>query len=271
MKRSHIIAGVLIVIAAVTSAEIPRLTLPPKKGAIIDVWIEPADPTSATAVTLYVSLADCLQLDRLEIRKTATIVTVKMYWNDLPDGDSGSAGSPPMQHEEPLGVLAPGAYSVSIQSFYQGRFVDADRLSFRVTKASLPGPMKNIDSVWIEPEEPTTGDTVALHVAGQWPTTGYSLNAVVMLASQGNVTLEMYWKSPSGPVATAVTPYDYEAALRNLREGTYAVRVESNLDRQLVDWAEMSFEVMPAPPDSTPDDPGWPWNVWPWDFGDWSW
>lgn len=244
MKRSYIIAGVLLATVAVGSAQIGKLTLPARKGAILEASIEPASPTSATAVTLHVSLADHLKLDRVEVRKTATVFTVRMYWDDPAD----ATGSPPVHHEEPLGTLAPAAYLVYIQSFYGGRLVDTELVSFRVTQAPLPPLDQSIQSVWIEPENPTIADTITLHVSGEWPTSGFSLNRTVLLSSKkssgtGTVTLQMYWSSPHGPILTVVTPYGYQAALGKLSQGTYAVRVQSNLDRRLVDSAEISFAV----------------------------
>lgn len=247
MKSSYIIAGVLLASVAVGSAKIGKFALPAKKGAILEAWIEPASPTSATAVTLHVSIADYLQLDHVQVWKTATVFTVRMYRDDPAD----AGGSTPVHHEEPLGTLAPGAYSVNVQSFYRGRLADAERVSFRVSQAPVPPWDQSIDNVWIEPENPTTADTVTLHVSGSWPTSGFSLNRTVVLSSRkssgmGTVTLQMHWSSPRGPVLTVVTPYQHQADLRKLRAGTYAVRVESNLDRRLVDWADISFEVKPA-------------------------
>jgi len=268
MKRSHIIAGVLMAIAAAGAAQIPRLTLPPKKGAILDVRIEPASPTRWTPVTLRISVADNLRLDRAQMRKTANMFTVNVYWIDPADGDSSTAGSQPVHHDEPLGTLSPGRYLVSIQSFYRGRLADVDYVSFRVSEAPPPWASENIDNVWIEPEDPTTSDTVTLNVSGKWPASGFSLHRMIMVAIQREVTLQMYWSSPTGAVLPVVTPYESATILRHLIEGTYTVRVECNLDDQLVDWADMSFEVKPADGGSPPDGDGWPWDGWPWDFPD---
>lgn len=266
MKQSHIIIvmGVLIAITTTSLAQIPKLTLPPNKGTILKAWTEPANPTSSTAVTLHVSLVGQIQLDRVEMQKTTTGFTVKMYWNDPGNGDTVTAVSAPVYHEESLGVLAPGVYSINVRSFYQERLVDTEHVSFRVSQSPLQGPAKNIENVWIEPEEPTTLDTITLHVSGKWPTPGFLLIGAVTSYRPGAITLNMYWRKYNWPVIQVVMPFDYEAALRNLSVGAYTVRVNSRLDGQLIDWSEISFEVKPADGDLPSDNYGWPWSHWPW-------
>ena len=268
MKRIFIISCLLIAITTVSSAQISGFKLPSKKGAILNAWIEPASPDSETPITLLVSLADNLQLDRVEIRKLLTMYTVRMYWDDLADGGNNSAAS--TQHEVSLGTLTAGTYSINIQSFYKERYVDSERLSIRVSNAPPPMIGHNIDDVWIEPTDPNTADTITLHVSGNWPTSGYSLGTVVNTTSQNAITLSMHWSSPNGAVLMVVTPYEHIADLGNLHQGTYTVRVESHLDNELVDWAEMSFEVTDCG-DSPPDKPVWPWDIWPWIQSDWIW
>jgi hypothetical protein len=247
MKRYQIIAGVLISITAVSFAQALNLTLLTKKGAILDSWIDPASPTSSTDVTLHVSVEDGLQLDHVDIQQIANMFIVKIYWDEPADGSNIASGSPPTYHEEPLGTLSAGTYFVSIRSYYQSRLVDMDYLSFRVIEAPPEWATQNIDAVWIEPEAPTTSDTATLHVSVKWPTTGFSLNRLSTMALQRTVIMKMYWSSPDDDATVPIiTPYEHEATLRHLVEGTYTVRVESYLDGKLVDWAEMSFEVKPA-------------------------
>jgi len=171
---------------------------------------------------------------------------VTIYWDDPADGNNCTPDSPPTYHEEPLGTLSSGKYLVSIRSYYQSRMVDFDHLSFQVSEAPSACAAQNIGNVWIEPEVPTTSDTATLHVSGEWPTSGFSLNSMLTMTFQRTVKMNMYWSSPGSAAAPVITPYEHEAILRYLMNGTYTVRVESYLDGKLVDWAEMSFEVKPA-------------------------
>jgi hypothetical protein len=246
MKRACIIAGVFAVIAAVSSAQIPGFVFSPKKGAILQAWVEPQSPNSSEAVTLHISIADYLQLNNVEIKKTATMLTVKIYWDEPANGSSSSTGNTPVYHEESLGVLSPGAYFVTIISYYKGRMANAKNLSFRVAEAPSPWASQNIDDVWVEPENPRTSDTVTLHVSGKWPTSGFSLYRMITMALQKTITVNMYWSSPGDAAATVVVPYEHETVLRYLFAGTYTVKVSSYLDGKLVDTEEMTFSVTQA-------------------------
>jgi hypothetical protein len=243
MKQFLIISSVFVAIAAVSSAQIPNLTLQAKKGTILQAWIEPESPNNSTVVTLHVSIADLLQVDHVEVRRTTNMYIVKIYWDDPADSNSNSNGDSPIYHEESLGILSPGAYIVSVVSFYKGRMVDIKQMSFRVVEAPSPWAAENIDNVWIDPENPTTLDAVTLHVSGKWPTSGFSLYRMVTMAYQRNVKLYMYWSSPNNAAATVVTPYEYGYVLQHVLSGTYTVRVESYLDGKLVDWEDTSFDV----------------------------
>jgi hypothetical protein len=245
VKRAYIIAGIFIVIAAVSSAQIPglNLTLPVKKGAIVQAWIEPDDPNSSIDVTLNVSMADPLLLDRAEVQRTSNTYSVKIYWDDPVDSNSITT----MNHQESLGILSSGFYLVNITSFYKGQMVDNELLSFRVIESPSSWAAQNIDNIWIAPSAPSNEDIITLHVSGKWPTSGFSLRSMMAMAAsqpQGNVTLYMYWSSPRGEAETVVTPYEHEYVLqRPLKSGTYTFQVKSYLDGRLVDWKDMSFGV----------------------------
>lgn len=259
MKRYQFIALVLISTMPVSWAQFPQISIPARKGQIESAWIDPANPTTATPVTLHVTTADHLDLDRIETRKSSSIFTVKVYWEDPPGGGGG-----PGQAEEPLGTLAKGSYATFVQSYYAGRLVGTTRVSFRVAEGPSNGQSKCIDKIWIEPEEPVASEPATLHVSGEWPTEGYTLDARARSTSGNNVTVKMYWTRPTDPVAQVVTPYEEQVDLNTLREGTCNLKVECYLNRMRVDWAEMSFEVAPGE-DTPPDTFPWPFPLpWPW-------
>jgi hypothetical protein len=259
MKRYHFIALVLISTMPVSWAQFPQISIPARKGVIESAWVDPANPTTATPVTLHVTTADHLDLDRIETRKSSTMFTVKVYWKDRPGGGGG-----PGQGEESLGALAKGSYTASIQSYYGGRLVGTKRVSFRVAEGPSNGQSKCIDKIWIEPEEPVASEPATLHVSGEWPTEGYTLDGRARSTSGNSVTVKMYWSRPTGNVAQVVKAYEEQVDLNTLREGTCTLKVECYLNRIRVDWAEMSFEVKPGE-DTTPDSFPWPFPLpWPW-------
>lgn len=256
MKKHQFIALVLITTMSASWAQFGQISFPARKALIESAWIDPADPTTATPVTLHVTTADCLYTDKVETRKTGSMFTVKVYWKDPPAGNTGSPG----HAEASLGTLEKGTYTALVQSFYGGRPVGTKYISFRVTAAPGSGASKYIDKIWIEPEEPVASEPTTLHVCGEWPTPGYTLDALARSTSGNNVTVQMYWTRPTDNVAQVVTPYEEQVDLNNLREGTNILKVYCYLNRTKVDWAEMSFEVKPGE-NTTPDI--YPWS-WPW-------
>ena len=260
MKRYQFIALVLISTVSVSWAQFGQISFPARKGLIESAWVDPANPTTATPVTLHVTTADQLDLDRIETGKSMTMFRVKVYWQDPPGGGTGGPG----QGEEALGFLAKGSYTVFVQSYYAGRLVGTKRVSFRVAEGPSNGQHKYIDDIWIEPAEPVASEPVTLHVSGEWPTAGYTLDARARSTSGNNVTVRLYWTRPTDPVAQVVTPYEEQVNLDNLREGTCTLKVDCYLNRIRVDWATISFEVKPGDDTSSNSFP-WPFPLpWPW-------
>lgn len=243
MRKSYVMAVVLVAIATVCSAQFQFIwpTFPVKKGVIDSAWVEPEDAIASAAVTLHVSLADCLELDRVETRRLGTMFMVKLYWVDPSAGGDGA----PAYHEEPLGMLGQGRYMVYIQSYYKARPVDSERVFFQVKAGPSQGPGDNIDNVWIDPEDPTVSDTITVHVSGKWPTSGYGLVGLVTGISGKSITVDMYWLRPTLPVLQVVTPYERNIILHHLSAGTYTLRVNCYLNRRRVDWGEMVIDVKP--------------------------
>lgn len=262
MKRYQFIALVLISTMPASWAVLPQISLPGKKGLIENAWVAPANPTTGTPVTVHVTTTDHVDLDRIETHKTLSMFTVKVYWQDPPAGSTGGPG----QAEEPLGFLAKGSYTVYVQSYYAGLLASSKRVSFSVTEGPSNGQSKCIDKIWIDPEEPVASEPVTLHVSGEWPTEGYTLDARLRSTTGNNVTVKMYWAPPTDPAAQVVTPYEQQVDLDILSEGTCNLKVECYLNDARVDWAEMSFEVKPSEDDSPNTFPfPWPFPLpWPW-------
>jgi hypothetical protein len=267
MSRTHfiLVASVCAVYAGVGRAQMDRIALPQRPGSIEQAWIVPATPSEATPVTLKVSLAEPLAFDTADVSQTGSMFTVRLYWTET----SGAAST--QDYTKSLGQLEARLYSVSVQSYVDNRLADTAHVTFRVAEAPTPGPNKNIDSVSYSPASPSAGDNVTLTVDGTWPTKGYKLGTTVLSSRQQDVTFDMHWARPKSAVAQVMTPYQQEATLHGVTEGTYSVTVRSYLDNILVDWTSLSIEVSAANQDSP--DGGWPW--WPWggdwpDIGDWS-
>jgi len=131
MKRLCFVTTVLVTMSGIAAAaQIRPSILPPRKGLIQNAWVEPSAPTSSTPVSLYVSVADPLQIDKATLRRLSHRFVLSVWWTNAPAGAAGPAS--PGQHAQSLGTLSPGQYAVLIQSFYKGMLVDARTLVFQV-------------------------------------------------------------------------------------------------------------------------------------------
>lgn len=255
MERSRIMTAALIAALTVTAGY--SLTLPSstRKGTIASATVEPTAPTTNSPVTLHISTPDYLLLDHFDVKQIGKTFTVRVYWNEPAEGSTGSG---PTNVSTPLGTLAKGRYRVIIQS-YSGRFMGGSAtVSFEVTEAGSSISIETIDDVWITPEAPTTSETVILHVAGHWPTAGYSQYVAVTRLSGTTVNVALYWTSPEEAAADVITPYDYATPLRLMLAGTYTVNVRVFLDERQVDAEEIHVDVVTG----TGDNDGWPWSLW---------
>lgn len=194
-------------------------------------------------------------MDKVETRQLFTTFIVKIYWKKPP---ASSAASGPTLHQESLGTLPEGKYRVLLQSYYEGRPAGGTQVAFEVTTAPTPGASSTLDDVWVTPGVLTTSDTATVHVAGHWPTAGYSRSIAIIQHSGRMVVVNLHWNSPkSDVVAQVVTHYDYEAPVRVRHAGTYTVLVRIHLDGQKVDSAEITFEVDAVAGAGN----GWPWTL----------
>lgn len=251
MKTLQIMTGLLIVGATVGSAQMTLPTLPPRKGTIQEMWTQPAPPIAGSPFTLHVLMNHSLIFDRVETQTTLRMITVKLYWEDSPIGGSGS------QRLVPLGPLEMGRYTVFVQSYFEGRFTDMEHLVLQVAQGAGPGPDSCIEEVYILPENPSTSDSVKLHVEGKWPTSGYELTASIISAINNQITVMMYWTSPTGQVLPVETPYHKTITLGPLLEGAAYVTVRCYLDNAPKATEVLTFQV-------EADDGGWwPWDGWP--------
>jgi len=251
MGRSHIMAAALIAAIAVTSVYSLSLPSLSRKGAIDSATVEPTSPTTAGPVTLHVSVAGPLLLDRFDIRQIGKTLTIRVYWKELSE-----AGAGPTEETIPLGILSEGRHRVLLQSYCENRLGGTAQLSFEVTAASSSGVLETLDDVWVTPADPTTSDFATVHVSGHWPTAGFARTVTLTRLNGHTFNADLYWTSPEDGAAYVVTPYDYEAGFRPVFAGTYAVQVRIFLDGVLVDSASLNFDVIP----DADEDTGWPWN-----------
>ncbi|OHB65129.1 MAG: hypothetical protein A2Y77_02455 [Planctomycetes bacterium RBG_13_62_9] len=236
-----------ITAAAAAQTTIPLPTMPVRKGLVQNAWIEPAQPTTATSITFYMSVADNVRLDKVEQQRMGSMFTVKVYWTDPPAGATAGSGSA-QQVDCVLGALPTGFYTVFAQSLYNGRLADMKSLMFRVTQAPITSA-SFISNVRVEPAKPIAGEPTSLIVSGEWPTPGYSLVGLTTMLIQKKINVRMDWRSPAGNVLQVVTPYERQIGLYRLSAGTYTVTVTCYRDNLLVDTAQLTFEVE-APADS---------------------
>lgn len=261
MDKVRIITGLLLAMAAVTTAQ--SITFPSlqRKGAIEEVYVSPTTPTTAAPVVLHVTVADALKVDRIEKQQIGSMYMIRIYWTE-PSAGSYVFGAGHAQ--ESLGVLAKGTYRLFIQSLCNNLLAGSKQLSFEVVDAPTPTPITMldvIDNVWVTPYHPTTSETAVIHVAGTWPTAGYVLSVSITRLAGRDITVDLYWTAPQDAVAQVETPFTYESPVKLNIAGTYVVHVRVYLAGQLVDSHETSVEAK--------EDNGtgwsWPW-VFPWDL-----
>ncbi len=259
MDKYRISMGLLLAMAAVTTAQ--SITLPSlqRKGAIEDAYVSPTPPTTAMPVVLHVTVADALKVDRIEKQQIGNMYMIRVYWTE-PTAGSYVFGAGHAQ--ESLGVLAKGTYRLFIQSLCNNLLAGSKQLSFDVVDAPAPITMLDvIDNVWVTPYRPTTSDTAVVHVAGTWPTAGYVLSVSITRLAGRDITVDLYWSAPQDAVAQVETPFNYETPVKMNIAGTYAIHVRVYLGGLLVDSHETSVEAK--------EDNGtswsWPW-VFPWDM-----
>lgn len=251
MDKQRISLGLLLGMAAVATAKSITLPFLQRKGAIETLYVEPANPTPATDVTLHVTVADELEVDRIETQRIGNLFIITIHWND-PAGNHASVSG---QCEKPLGTLAKGTYRLFVQSLYNGFLGGSTHLSFDVVDAGAGATVLDvIDGVSITPQNPTTSDTAVLSVCGQWPTAGYSQSVSILRLAGSDIMLDLYWNKPQGPVALVVTRFTYETPLKLRIAGAYTVHVRVYLDEQLVDSEAIPIEVAESA------GAAWPWN-----------
>jgi hypothetical protein len=242
MRRLCIITGIVIALAEAVAAQmtIPLPTLPARKGAIENVWVEPAPLTPSTLVTCRVAVTDSVRLESVAKTRLGNFFRLRLFWTDPPIGTTATS----VKHTESLGTLSPGLYALLIQSLYQGWLVDTRQVMFRVENAPVSAP-SYIDDVWVEPGNPTTADVVTLHVSGEWGTPGYSLTGLATMLIGNRITVKMYWRSPSGNVPQVITPYEQAIEFPSLPADAYRASIQCYCDNRLVDSAQITFDVEP--------------------------
>jgi hypothetical protein len=255
MEKSKVIACLWLSLVVTATAQSLTLSSLAVKGAIQTLSVEPVEPTTASPVTLRATVAEPLDLDRVETQRIGSTFLVKIYWSEPP---AGSLASEPGLCREPLGTLAKGSYHVIVQSFCGSRLAGSKQLSFKVTEAPSPAMGTVIDEVWVTPEDPTTSDNTVVHVSGSWPTAGYAQPVSMTRLSGQIANIDLYWEKPQGSVALVVTPFTYNVPLKLALAGTYTIRTRVYLDGQLVDWEEISVEVIRS------GGSDWTWNTIPW-------
>ena len=253
MGRLQLTSAALILMLAATSVHSLSLPSISRNGSIDSAYVDPANPTTATSVTLHVSVEGHLALDRFVVQQVGKMFTVQVYWKSPA---SGSTGAGPSSAETALGTLSKGTYLVLVQSYCDNRFADIAQVAFGVEAADgTSEPDGTIDEVWVTPESLTASEVATIHVEGHWPSAGYKLQLATTQINGQTITVNLHWNSPKGAAAAVVTPYECKKSVRLLNPGTYTVRVRVFLDKNLTDSAEVTLEVAPGDFD------------WPWDFG----
>ena len=93
MGRFQLTSTALILMLAVTSVHSLSLPSLSRNGSIESAYVNPANPTAASNVTLHVSVEGQLALDRFVVRQVGTMFTVQVYWTSPTSGGTGTGTS----------------------------------------------------------------------------------------------------------------------------------------------------------------------------------
>lgn len=92
--------------------------------------MEPSPPKSSTPVYLYVSTADPLRVEKVDLRRLSHRFALTVYWTDPPAGTTADTSLG--QHKQLLGTMHAGVYAAVVQTFYKGKLVDFRTMMFQV-------------------------------------------------------------------------------------------------------------------------------------------
>jgi hypothetical protein len=103
---------------------------------ISNVTVSPLNPTTETPVTVTVTgnaPATNYHLDSVNRWQLGNFIFIDMYWTST---DIGATVMVPYTHDESLGTLAAGHYTVYVRSFYDSLVRESKSVSFSVSKAT---------------------------------------------------------------------------------------------------------------------------------------
>jgi len=132
---------------------------------ISDVTISPANPTTQTPVTVTVAgeaPATNYTLDHVNQWQMGNFIFIDMYWTST---DVGATVMVPYTHDESLGTLAAGHYTVYVRSYYSGLVRQTESASFSVSK--VPDTSTGLGFFWF--------------YFWSWPGAGGSQTQIIMI------------------------------------------------------------------------------------------
>jgi hypothetical protein len=115
---------------------------------ITDVSVTPANPGPSDDVSVTVSgwkPASNYGFDHADVRIVGSFIMLDMYWHS--EG-FGAQVVTPYAETRCLGKLNPGAYTISVRSWLNGRFGETKSKSFTVSAANTDGE-GNHDGDWL--------------------------------------------------------------------------------------------------------------------------
>jgi len=113
---------------------------------ISDVTVSPTNPTTQTPVTVTVTgnaPATNYHLDHVDRSQIGNFIFLDMYWTST---DNGGMVLVPYTHDESLGTLAAGRYTVYVRSYYNSLIRQTESVSFSVSK--VPDTSTGLGFFW---------------------------------------------------------------------------------------------------------------------------
>lgn len=154
---------------------------------ISDVTISPAAPTTQSPVTVTVTgeaPSTNYHLDHADKQQIGNIIFLNLYWSST---DNGGMVMVPYTHDESLGTLAAGRYTVYVRGYDNGLVRANDSVSFSVTRAATSG------SVW---------PGFFLFFWSSWPGMGTSASGTqsqIITINNGQISFEFSFTNQADP------------------------------------------------------------------------
>ena len=246
----------------------PMLTVFPEEPQVGDevrIIIQGVLPGAAYQ---FIPPEEPVELIPLDERSHLIFLNAQVIENVVPDPDNQTT----IAHEINLGVLDLGRYevilSVNDREVYQTKFFIQNEVVEQPTPVSSDLVSRYGASLVLEPAHPQPGEEFSIYAAGEFPSTGYSIEIESFRVTKSNpaaVIVNLAVQTPSNEQDDVIVPFNELAGTVALPEGnhtlmgalngelffigTLAVESESTVVTNPQPWLNnITLEIVPAFP-----------------------